>query len=95
MREYFVENNTRNKTNFIIVIFSDEKRFTLNGPNNIGVYFYKDSVNTKKQSRTKRFGIGVMILGVISSNENLKIKIVKLKYNTERYKKVFRNYFLS
>ena len=78
------------------VIFSDEKRFTLNDPDNLGTYLYKNCENIKKQSRTKRFNGGgvVMILGAISSNGNLKVKIIHGKYTAKNYKEDLENEFI-
>ena len=95
-RANFAENHIRNETDFMKVIFSDEKRFTLNSPDNLGTYFYQDSVNINKQSRTKTFngGGGVMILGAISSNGNLKVKIIHGKYTAKNYKEDLENEFI-
>ena len=83
----FAKKHLCENTNFEHVIFSDEKRFTLDGPDNIGSYFDTNNENGSKPKRIKRQngGGGVMFLAAISSKGNLKIKEIDGTYNSNSY----------
>lgn len=53
-RVEFAEKHIRERTDFQYVIFSDEKRFNLDGPDNMGSYFYENDKTTVGPDRIKR-----------------------------------------
>ena len=91
----------RECTDFKNVVFSDEKRYSLDGPDTMGSYFYRGNKSTKGPTRIKRKmgGGGAMILGAISSKGKFKIKIIEGKYTADKYiidiEKVFIPLFRS
>jgi hypothetical protein len=72
---------------FKSVIFSDEKRFSLDGPDGLCSYVEYQATSIFAPQRIKRQmgGGAVMILGAISSLGNLKIKVVNGNYTAAAY----------
>ena len=69
------------------MVFTDEKRFCLYGPDNISLYVEHrcESVITPHPVKRQMGGGGVMILGAISSFGNLVIKVIEGKYYSLKY----------
>ena len=95
-RVEFAKKHLAETTNFKHIIFSDEKRFTLDGPDNIGSYCDTNDKNGVRPKRIKRQngGGGVMFLAAISSKGNLKIKEINGTYNSKSYLNDLVNEFI-
>ena len=72
-RVAFATEHIGKKTNFKEWIFSDEKRFSMDGPDSFGSYGYGD-VRLPRVKR-QQVGGGVMTLGAICNNGKMLIKI--------------------
>lgn len=83
----FAKKHIAENTDFKRVIFSDEKRFSYDGPDNMGSFFYKYNKTNIGPQRIKRQmnGGGVMVLGAISSNGKLKLEVIEGKYDSKAY----------
>ena len=55
-------------------IFSDEKKFNGDGPDNLGTYLIKN-IPTPAREKRQCGGVSVMVIGCISSKGNLMIKV--------------------
>lgn len=77
-----------------MVIFSDEKKFNLDGPD--GCQFYWHDIRTEKQMFSKRnFGGGsVMVWAAFSSKGKSKIAFIEGKQNSEGYVYQLSEYLL-
>lgn len=96
-RVAFAKKNILERVDIYNIVFSDEKRFCLDGPDNMGSLYYKGFKSNIGPSRKKRqaSGGGVMILGAITSKGSLKIKILKGRYNSEKYYNDLKDTFFT
>lgn len=60
-------------------IFSDEKKFNGDGPDNLGTYVFKNRPNPDRQKR-QCGGISIMIIGCISANGKMKVEVSKFVF---------------
>lgn len=92
----FAKHHITRQTDFKTVVFSDEKRFSLDGPDNLSSYVERRDGKKVLPHRKKRQmrGGGVMILGAISGYGNLKIKFIDGHYDSFKYKDDLENTFL-
>ena len=86
----FVKNLVANSTDYKKIVFSDEKRFSLDGPDNYMSYqdTHTKNIHRKRPSgRIKRQagGGGVMILGYITYEGDFEIKILPPHYKAVNY----------
>ena len=69
------------------VIFSDEKKFNLDGPD--GLHYHWHDLRTAPEILSKRYGGGqsVMMWASFAGNQKLPIQILQGKINSEKYQK--------
>jgi hypothetical protein len=72
----FARRHLINRTDFSRWIFSDEKRFNLDGPDNMMSYGTENA--QLERIKHQMGGGGIMILGAISSKGNLLIKVSQI-----------------
>lgn len=72
------------------IIFSDEKRFCLNGPDHYN-YYWHDSRTDRSIAPDKNFSPGVMIWGAISKQNKNRLIFIEGKINSEKYISVLEN----
>ena len=76
------------------VLFSDEKRFCLDGPDAYSYYFHNLKMPELNQMRRQQGGGGVMLWGVITSYGKSKFTIVEGTLNSASYLKLLNDEFL-
>ena len=79
------------------IAFSDEKRFTCDGPDSVMTYQELTKWNNSKNNQIKRIkrqmgGGSIMILGMITYDGHLEVKIIKGKYKCEDYLKHLKQF---
>lgn len=79
-RIVFAQTHIIQRTDFSIWVFTDEKRFSLDGPDNNGSY---EIPGTPKpiRSRRQQGGGGVMIWGAVTSNGNIYLQVCTWRFN--------------
>ena len=85
---------TWTKEKWETVVFSDEKKFNLDGPN--GYQCYLHNLRKEKQLFSKRlFGGGsVMVRGAFSASGKADLVVMEWKQNSSRYINVLEKVFL-
>lgn len=74
------------------VVFSDEKKFNLDGPDGNQKYWKnRDASSNQSYSRRPSGGGGVMVWGAISFNGRLKLEEVNGRMNAEGYVNMLKN----
>lgn len=73
----------RENLNWKMVVFSDEKRFTLDGPDSWSTWMREDEEMIRAHRQNK--GGGIMIFGIVTSNGFLWVKELKGKVNSTKY----------
>ena len=74
------------------VVFSDEKKFNLDGPDGNQKFWYDRSLKQKESySRRPSGGGGIMVWGAIAHNGKLKLQEVNGRMNAEGYVDMLRN----
>ncbi|CAD5218301.1 unnamed protein product [Bursaphelenchus okinawaensis] len=91
-RMNFAKKHLDLKTDFSKCIFTDEKKFSFDGPDNMASY---GTPNARLKRIKRQMGGGsVMVLGAICSNGNIKIKVVNGKYKSKDYIKDLKTTFI-
>lgn len=95
-RMNFAEKHLTEKTDFNEVVFSDEKRFSLDGPDNMGSYVEKrnDLIIGPRRIKRPMGGGGVLVIGAICSRGTIKVKVIDGKYTAAKYLQDLRDTFL-
>lgn len=76
------------------VIFSDEKKFNLDGPDGLH-YYWRDLRKENRQIMSRNFGGGsVMIWAAFSYTGKSKIAFISERLNSEKYCLMLENYLL-
>ena len=93
-RVNFAENHLRNGTNWSQVIFSDEKKFNLDGSD--GWQYYWHDLRKEELYFSKRtFGGGsVMVWAAFSAQGKSRIAFLKSRYNSGKYIQTLENYLI-
>lgn len=73
----FAKQLMENNVDIRQVVFSDEKRFNGDGPDHLGSYVFKNGPKVPREKR-QAGGIGVMVLGAMSSTGKVFIKVGSL-----------------
>lgn len=76
------------------ILFSDEKRFCLDGPDAYSYYYHNLNMPELNQMKRQQGGGGVMIWGVISAFGKCKFTFVEGSLNAEAYVKLLNDQFL-
>ncbi|KHJ87984.1 hypothetical protein OESDEN_12227 [Oesophagostomum dentatum] len=76
------------------VVFSDEKKFNLDGPDG-SKFYWRDLCKSPVQFSRRNFGGGsVMVWGAFSSECTLSLAFVSNRMNSEEYQNVLENHLL-
>ena len=73
------------------VVFSDEKKFNLDGPNVLQKYWHVKKIPEKNYSTRYGGGGSFMILGILSSSGKLKVQFVSGRQKTSDYVKMLND----
>ena len=85
------EKDTRSDEKWRNVIFSDEKKFNLDGPDGCQSYWYQMRKDEQIFSKRPFGGGSLMIWGAFSSNERDKLIEMKSKQNATKYAEILEN----
>lgn len=75
------------------IVFSDEKRFKIDGPDGCA-YYWHDLSEERKQFSKSHFSPGIMVWGCLFSNGKLVIAVVDGTLNSTRYQNVLNDHLL-
>ena len=76
------------------IVFSDEKRFCLNGPDGYR-YYWHDIREPDEYFILEKFSKGIMVWGAISMNGQKSLQFVEGKINSEKYQHILNEGFLT
>ena len=76
------------------IVFSDEKRFCLNGPDGYRHYWH-DIREPVEYFNLEKFSKGIMVWGAISMNGERSLQFVEGKINSQKYQNILNEGFLT
>lgn len=86
----FAEDMIRKQVDWKTVIFSDEKRFNLDGPDNI--YSYMDENSSMVRQKRQMGGGGLMVWGMVFPDGQLELKLMIGKQKSTDYIDLLENF---
>ena len=88
------EHATWSKEVWDLVMFSDEKKFNLDGPDGLAFYWWDIRKEERIFQRRQKGGGGVMVWGSFSAKGQSELSILKGNQNAQRYTNTLENYLL-
>ena len=76
------------------MIFSDEKRFCLDGPDGYNYYWWDKRTEPRVVNKRMQGGGGIMIWGAFSSFGTVELALIRGRMNSRRYQEILRNHLL-
>ncbi|KAK9506085.1 hypothetical protein O3M35_008083 [Rhynocoris fuscipes] len=91
-RLQFAENHIQDSKKWSSVIFSDEKKFNLDGPDGFNYYWHDLRKEKKMMSRRSHWGGGVMVWAAFNEKGKSQIAFISGKMNAISYQNVLQEF---